>query len=82
MTRSLKFLLDGCSKLCFWGQKNTMEMLPVNPINSLSRNECKQTHKEITIGNERRGNEDVPRDGFWKGVDYWNYTYKELSFNP
>ena len=41
-----------------------MEMLPVNPINSFSRNECKQTNKEITIGNERRGNEDVPRDGF------------------
>lgn len=59
-----------------------MEMLPVNPINSLSRNECKQTNKEITIGNERRGNKDVPRDGFWKGVDHWNYTYKELSFNP
>ena len=41
-----------------------MEMLPINPINSFFRNESKQTHKEITIGNERRGNEDVPRDGF------------------
>ena len=41
-----------------------MEMLPVNPINSLSRNECKQTHKEITVGNERGRNKDVPRDGF------------------
>ena len=29
-----------------------MEMLPVNPINSFSRNECKQTNKEITIGND------------------------------
>lgn len=59
-----------------------MEMLAVNPINSLSRNECKQTHKEITVGNERGRNKDVPRDGFWKGIDYWKYTYKELSFNP